>query len=116
MLEYAVEHLHVKQIVLCGHYGCGGVTAMLQGADHRTHIGHWLRHGEEALERLRKHTDIAAMPEKKAVNLLVEENLRVQRAHAMTYPFVRAAVKSRNLRVHMLIYDLETGRLKQILD
>jgi carbonic anhydrase len=48
--------------------------------------------------------------------LLVEENLRVQRAHTIAYPFVRAAIKNRDLRVHMLVYDLATGRLKKLKD
>ena len=116
VLEYAVEALHVKQIVLCGHYGCGGLTELLRGVDHRTHIGHWLRNGEKALDHLRKHPEFASLPEKKALKLLVEENLRVQRSHTMAYPFVRAAVKSRDLRVHMLVYDLESGRLKKLKD
>jgi len=114
VLEYAVEVLHVKLIVLCGHYGCGGLTELLRGVDHRTHIGHWLRNGEEALNRLKKRPDFEGMAEKKALKLLVEENLHVQHAHAMTYPFVRAAVKSGKLKIQMLVYDLETGRLKKL--
>jgi len=114
VLEYAVEVLHVKDIILCGHYGCGGLTELLRGVDHRTHIGHWLGNAEEALHRLSGRPDFKALPEKEALRLLVEENLRVQRSHAMTYPFVRDAVHGNALSIHLLVYDLETGSLKKL--
>lgn len=114
VLEYAVEVLHVKQIVLCGHYGCGGLTELLHGVDHRTHIGHWLRHGEEALHRLQKRPGFHDLPRVEALNLLVEENLHLQRSNALSYPFVRQAVKKHDLQIHLLIYDLKTGRLHKL--
>jgi carbonic anhydrase len=114
-LEYAVEHLRVKEIVICGHYGCGGLTALLRGVDHRTHIGHWLRNAEKALHHLQAgRPGFADLPEEEALKLLVEENLRVQRMHAISYPFVRDAVKNHGLHLHILIYDLATGVLREL--
>lgn len=116
VLEYAVKVLKVKQIVLCGHYGCGGIFALLRGVDHRTHIGHWLENAGEALRNLQKRPDFADMPEENALRFLVEENLRVQFRHTMAYPFVREVVKNKQLRVHMVVYDLATGRLNKLND
>lgn len=114
VLEYAVMNLKVKQIVVCGHYGCGGIAALLQGVDHRTHIGHWLKHAEESMHRVKKLPDFDGMKEDKILRLMVEENLRIQKANVMTYPFVRNAVNNKTLRVHMVVYDLKTGRLKML--
>jgi carbonic anhydrase len=110
-LEYAVGHLHVKHIALCGHYGCGGIKALWQGPEKGTMVARWLEHGAPALRRLNKREGIAAATEEKALKWLVEENLRVQREHLLRYPFVKRALKDGKITVDVLVYDVATGKL-----
>jgi len=114
VLEYAVGHLKVKRIALCGHYNCGGLTALWRGPEKGTLVGDWLQNASKALKRVRAIDNIDKLPEPKAIRLLVEENLRVQKDNLLTYPFVRAAVKKGTLDIDLIIYDLETGRLKKM--
>jgi carbonic anhydrase len=116
VLEYAVDHLNVQNLVICGHYGCGGVTALWRGPHEGTYVEAWLRNGSEALKRVLKIKGIKDMPEEKALKLLVEENLRVQREHALKYKFVRSAVKKGKLEIHAVIYDIVSGKLKELKD
>ncbi len=114
VLEYAVGHLKVKRIALCGHYNCGGLTALWRGPDKGTLVDDWLQNASKALKRVRALDNAAGFSEEKAIRLLVEENLRVQKDNLLTYPFVRATVKKGALEINMLIYDLKTGRLKEL--
>ena len=114
VLEYAVEHLKVGQIVLCGHYGCGGMAALWKGLEKGTRVAGWLKNGNAALKRVRERGDAANLTEAKALRLLVEENLRVQREHLLRYPLVRDALKKEHVRIHVVVYDIATGRLKEL--
>ncbi|MFA6450689.1 MAG: carbonic anhydrase [bacterium] len=114
VLEYAVEHLKVGQIVLCGHYGCGGMNALWKGPEKGTIVADWLKNGNAALRRVRAMEGIEKLSEAKALRLLVEENLRVQREHLLRYSFVRDAVKKERLLINVVVYDIATGKLKEL--
>jgi carbonic anhydrase len=114
VLEYAVEHLKVERIVLCGHYGCGGLTALWRGPEKGTIVADWLKNGNAALRRVKSRPDAQKLTEEKAIKLLVEENLRVQKKNLLKYSFVKHAVKAERLKIDLLVYDLATGRLKEI--
>src|SRR4026209_1133214 len=62
VLQYAVDVLRVRHVIVCGHYGCGGVTAALEGARHGL-IDNWLRHVADVAER---HADEPAAPPDRA--------------------------------------------------
>ncbi len=63
VLQYAVDVLKVKHVIVCGHYGCGGVTASLAGARHGL-VDNWLRH---VLDVSDKHAaELAALPDEAA--------------------------------------------------
>lgn len=111
---YAVEHLHVKHIALCGHYLCGGIAALWKGSENGNPIGDWLESAQEALVRVRRTKGIGSKPEDEALRLLVEENLRVQREHLMKFKIVREAVNKKKVNVITLVYDIATGKLKEL--
>ena len=111
MIEYAVNALKVKHIVLCGHTGCGGCKASL-GNEKVGKIDTWLM----PLRQLRlKHADELEKLEweqrwTRFSELNVMNGVEVIRQH----PDVIQAVKERGLTVHGVIYDLGTGVLKEL--
>jgi carbonic anhydrase len=116
VLEYAVVHLKVKDIVVCGHSDCGAIKALdKDSTDH--YIPLWLNNAREAKERVDKTlARKPATPEemKARWQLIEKENVRLQIEHLRTYPLVKTAEKERKTGVHGLYYDLETGALSKI--
>ena len=72
VMQYAVDVLGVKHVIVCGHYGCGGVQAALDGLSHGL-IDNWLRHVTDVAE---KHADeLASLPEERRYDRLCELNV-----------------------------------------
>ncbi len=116
VLEYAVVHLKVGDIVVCGHSDCGAIKALdKESTDH--YIPLWLNNAREAKERVDRN--MARKPgtpdEMKARWALIEkENVRLQIEHLRTYPLVKAAEKEKKIGIHGLYYSLETGELSRV--
>lgn len=116
VLEYAVNHLKVGDIVICGHSDCGAIKAL----DHESkdaYVPLWLNNAMEA-----KHRVDAKIPapknleeEKNRLHLIELENVALQIEHLRTYPPVRTAEKEGRVQIHGLYFDLATGELKKIL-
>ncbi len=112
VLQYAVEVLRVRHIIVCGHYGCGGVAAALGNDDHGL-IDNWLRPIKEVYLRHRERVD--ALPEARRVDALCELNVLAQMANAAhTTVIQRAWARGQDLTVHGWIYGLEDGRLRRL--
>ncbi len=113
VLEYAVGALGVKHIIVCGHYGCGGVRRALQGAGGSL-VDHWLAPVVALHERQQdRFTPIA--DEDARVNLLCELNVEAQVARIARTPVVKAAwVEGRPLQVHGWIYGLKDGLVRDL--
>lgn len=112
VLQYAVEVLRVKHIILCGHYGCGGVRAALAGCDGL--IDYWL---EPVKELARHHAEaLAALPSETArIDYLCEANVRSQVKNLAHAPIVRRAWEAgQDLTLHGLIYGLDQGLLHDL--
>ena len=113
VIQYAVEVLNVKHIIVCGHYGCGGVQAAFEGREHGL-IDNWLRHIKDVY---RWHKDeIDAQPtEQDKLNLLCEKNIIEQVANVCHTSIVqRAWKKKKDLTVHGWIFSIENGLLKAL--
>ena len=113
VIQYAVEVLNVKHIIVCGHYGCGGVQAALEGREHGL-IDNWLRHIKDVY---RWHKDeIDAQPtEQDKLNLLCEKNIIEQVANVCHTSIVQRAWKEKkDLTVHGWIFSIENGLLKAL--
>lgn len=107
VVQYAVEHLKVKHIIVCGHYGCGGVAASTEHHD-LGKLNIWLRNIEDVYRLHRAELD--AISEKKArLNRLVELNVWEQCLNVMKLSFVQRAVANNALQIHGWVYDLENG-------
>jgi carbonic anhydrase len=113
VVQYAVEVLKVKHIIVCGHYGCGGVQAAMS----RQHLGlinKWLRNIKDTY---RLHaSELDAVPdEAKRYERLIELNVFEQVNHLAEMSFVQLAWKrEQRPTLHGWIYDLHSGNLKQI--
>ncbi len=112
VLQYAVEVLRVRHIIVCGHYGCGGVAAALGNDDHGL-IDNWLRPIKEVYLRHREQVD--ALPEARRVDALCELNVLAQMTNvAHTTVIQRAWARGQDLTVHGWIYGLKDGRLRRL--
>jgi carbonic anhydrase len=114
VLEFSINHLDIPDIVICGHYGCGGIQALEEDAVDDKYIPIWLINAHKAKERVDDkiaalHIDLA--PEKR-MQLIVEENVRLQLEHLQEYPFIRRAMKEKKLNIHGWVYDMLSGAIK----
>lgn len=109
VIEYAVVHLRVKHVVVCGHYGCGGVRAAMQSADLGV-LNPWLR---EIRDVYRAHLDeLEALPDDERYAKLVELNVREQCINVMKTAAVQTQwLRTQYPRVHGWVYDLRNGHL-----
>lgn len=109
VLNYAVTHLKVNHVVVCGHYFCGGVKAAMQAKDLGI-LNPWLRNIRDVY---RTHAvELNAITcETEKYNRLVELNVEEQCINLIKTADVQKAYKSRNLQVHGWVFDIHTGKL-----
>lgn len=112
VLQYAVEVLRVAHVIVCGHYGCGGVQAALGDAELGL-IDNWLR---GIRELFRRHADrLASAPAERRLDLACELNVRAQVATVCRTTVVQAAWKrGQDLAVHGWIYGIQDGLLRDL--
>jgi carbonic anhydrase len=107
VLYYAVEVLHVKHVIVCGHYGCGGVIASMSNKDNGF-VNNWLRNIKDVYEKHR--TELEAIGDMKArENRLVELNVIEQVHNLAKTRIVQRAWKKRELQVHGWVYGFNNG-------
>ena len=112
VLQYAVDALRVRHIIVTGHYGCGGVRAVFEGAKLGL-IDNWLRHVEDV--RVRHESALTALPAEAAIARLCELNVIEQARHVCETTVVQDAwSRNQPLTVHGLIYGLVDGRLHDV--
>jgi len=112
VIQYAVEVLEVKHIIVCGHYGCGGIKAAVENHEHGL-IDNWLRHIKDVI---RFNDDMLKDlgPDEK-VNRLCELNVTEQVTNVCNTTIVQNAWKNEaELSVHGWIYNIDNGILKDL--
>lgn len=112
-IQFAVDVLRVKHIIVCGHYGCGGVLAALRD-DHLGLIDNWLRHVQDV--RLKHKEEVDALPaEADRHKRLCELNVIEQVINVNQTTVVREAVaRGQEISVHSWIYDLADGIIRDL--
>ena len=112
VLQYAVDILKVKHVIVCGHYGCGGVTAALAGSRHGL-VDNWLRHVMDVSE---KHADeLASLPQEHRLDRLCELNVIEQVVNVCQTTVVEDVwTRGQELTVHGVIYGLDDGLLRDL--
>lgn len=109
VINYAVSHLKVKHVVVCGHYGCGGVQAAMQSKDLGI-LNPWLRNIRDVY-RLHREELNAIEDEHQRYDRLVELNVQEQCVNVLKTPEVQLAYRAGNLDVHGWIANLRTGEI-----
>jgi carbonic anhydrase len=112
VLQYAVQVLKVEHVVVCGHYGCGGVAAALENKSLGL-IDSWLMNIKESYQKNKAFVDDAQNQEQK-VNRLVESNVKEQVYNLYKTSYVQEGMKSQGLQIHGWVYDLKEGLLKDL--
>lgn len=109
VIHYAVVSLNVKQIVVCGHYNCGGVKAAMQAVDLGI-LNPWLRNIRDVY-RLHREELNAIKDEGKRYDRLVELNVQEQCINVIKTADVQKAIRQRGLKIHGWVFDMRSGRL-----
>jgi len=113
VLDYSVNVLKVKHVIVCGHYGCGGVNAAL-GDKQVGLIDNWLRNIKDVIRMHEREMQTIKDPQKRS-NRLVELNAIEGAANVMSTSIVQNAWASgQELSVHAWVYSLETGLIKDL--
>lgn len=111
VVEYAVAHVKVKKVVVCGHTKCGGANAALSDADLGTTLNTWL-HPVRELRRKNK-TELEKLPSDDARSVrLAELNVQASIDVLKQHPSIKKAISERGLTLHGVIYDLGAGQLR----
>ena len=109
VLNYAVNHLKVNHVVVCGHYFCGGVKAAMQPQDLGL-LNPWLRNIRDVYRTHKKELN-AIEDETEKYNRLVELNVEEQCINLIKTADVQKAFKERGLKVHGWVFDIHSGKL-----
>lgn len=113
VLDYAVNVLKVKHIIVCGHYGCGGVKAALSN-DHLGLIDNWIRHIKDVYRFHHEELD-AIEDENKKFDRFVEVNVVEQALDLAKTSIVQTAwSKNQPLQIHGWVYDIKDGLINDL--
>lgn len=111
-VEFAVEILKVRHIVLCGHSDCGAMKALMtpEKVKGLRAVSAWIRHADRVSAVASElHGDL---DDRRYLNRLIEENVIAQLDHLITYPCVAAKLRSGNLFVHGMVFDIPKGEFR----
>jgi len=112
VMQFAVDILKVRHIIVCGHYGCGGVAAAFR-RDRLGLIDNWLRHVQDVHQK--HETSVNALPETEAIDRLCELNVIEQVNNVCRTTIVQDAwTRGQPLAVHGWIYGLHAGLIRDL--
>lgn len=111
-IEYAIEALGLKQVIICGHSSCGAMKGLLQlgELEHKMPLVYsWLRHTEATRKVV--SDNYQGLDKKGTLEALVAENVLTQIENLRTYPVIRSRLHQGDLSIHAWIYRIETGEI-----
>ena len=116
VLEFAVAHLKVKHVIICGHYGCGGIKAAMTNHDFKQVLNMWLRNIKDVYRLYRKELDAIEDIDKRA-DRLTELNVKEQVSHlAKTSIIQKAWKREKRPQLHGWVYSLKDGIIKPVFE
>jgi carbonic anhydrase len=116
VLEYAVTHLKVKHVIVCGHYGCGGIKAAMTNHDFKQVLNMWLRNIKDVYRLHREELD-SYQDEEQKTDRLVELNVQEQVMHlAKTSIIQRAWKNEQRPDLHGWVYGLKDGIINPVFE
>ena len=116
VLEYALMHLKVEHIIICGHSDCGAIKALDNDDNGDYYISVWLNNAMEAKERVDAKIKKPETPEeiRGRIRMIELENIRLQMEHLKLHPLVKKTIKERPIAFHCLYFDLMSGKLTRV--
>ena len=111
-IEYAIEALDIKQVIICGHSQCGAMKGLLQLGDLEEEmplVYEWLRHTEATRRLVKDNYD--HLSKKEMLDVLVAENVLTQIENLRTYPVIRSKLFRGALSMHAWIYKIDSGEV-----
>jgi carbonic anhydrase len=115
VLDYAVNHLKVKHVIVCGHYGCGGVKAAMSNENFNQVLNMWLRHIKDTYRLHRKEIEAIA-DENSRLNRMVDLNVKEQVFNLAKTSIIQKAWNNENRPdLHGWVYDLHDGIIKPLI-
>lgn len=116
VLDYAVNHLKVKHVIVCGHYGCGGVKASMSNTDYKAVLNMWLRNIKDVYRHNRQELDKIEDLNQRA-DRLSELNVMEQVGHLAQTTIIQNAWKERNgPHLHGWVYGLKDGLINPVME
>ena len=108
-IEYALDHLGIDDIVVCGHTGCGGIQALAEPIPPGTeaHLGRWVEYTRKAHDLVRA----AHVPAAERSIETIKAHIHFQLDNLLTYPLVSAGVAAGKVSIHGWLYDMEKGEI-----
>ena len=116
VLDYAVNHLHVKHVIVCGHYGCGGIKASMSKTDYKPVLNMWLRNIKD-VHRIHREELEKIEDEEKKIDRLTELNVQEQIFNLAKTSIIQRAWKEENRPdLHGWVYGLKDGIIKSVFE
>jgi len=116
VLDYAVNHLKVQHVIVCGHYGCGGVKAAMDNNDYKPVLNMWLRNIKDVYHQHRDELNTIKNEEAKT-DRLIELNVEEQVMHLAQTSIIQRAWKNESRpHLHGWVYGLKDGLIKPVLE
>lgn len=116
VLDYAVNYLKVKHVIVCGHYGCGGVKAAMGNQDFKPVLNMWLRNIKDVYHIYRDELN-EIKDEEHRTDRLVELNVKEQVSHLAQTSIIQRAWKYDNSpHLHGWVYGLKDGIIKPVME
>jgi len=110
-LQYAVEVLKVKDIIICGHTDCGAVKGLLNPDKIKTlsDVSAWLEQTQKTQQLIKdKYSHLEG---KTLLNAAIQENVLAQLEHVMSYPNIKKQIDSGDIKLHGWVYDIKDGNV-----
>jgi carbonic anhydrase len=110
-IEFAVSHLNVKDIIVCGHSQCGAMKGLLnpESLSEMPAVARWLRHAEKTKKILEEN--YASVPQDELLNIAVQENVLVQLENLRNLPCISRKLWTREVELHGWVYEIESGNV-----
>ena len=116
VLDYAVNHIKIKHVIVCGHYGCGGVKAAMANTDLNQVLNMWLRNIKDIYRFHRKEIE-AITDDTKRLNRMVELNVKEQVFNLAKTAIIQKSWNSDHRPdIHGWVYDLHDGIIDPIIE